>query len=120
MLDDGQGRASGLRLEENELASSPSGQRAVGTGRMNYLEVGFSGVRVRVLGAWRQLCWLRVPALDDVGIPWSTGICAMAAGAAGFVRFVPLWQAEPVLRDVPAMQAVPVSHVTRCALDRRQ
>ena len=43
VLDDGQGRAGGLRLEENELVSSPSGQRAVGTGRMNYLEVGFRG-----------------------------------------------------------------------------
>ena len=45
MLDDGQGRASGLRLEENELASSPLGQWAVGTGRMNYLEVGFGSLK---------------------------------------------------------------------------
>ena len=39
VLGDGEGRASGLRLEENELVPSSSGQRAQGTGRMNYLEV---------------------------------------------------------------------------------
>ena len=59
VLDDGQGRASGLRLEENELIAGPAGQRAQGTGRMNYLAVSPHRVRTAQVACvgWSGLCW---------------------------------------------------------------
>ena len=67
VLDDGQGRVSGLRLEENELVAGPLGQRAQGTGRMNYLAVSphrFRIVQVACVG-WPGLCGLPMAAVGE-------------------------------------------------------